>query len=338
MYYIIDRIFKTVLLTAGFVILLITYTSLRSIKYYAQTIQDKSRHRTIKRLTDLRQKEKIDSFFRSILFPKKHINNHINYSRLHGMDKAGNNKKVLGDKRFREVALTFDIGNLSAGKYILDILKKYNVKATFFLANNKSFKVKSYSNGKPIYYRTLEKNKNTKDLAKLILRMHEEGHQVGNHTWSHHNWIKSIDVLDKKIKLSKKLFINEMDMVNKRYKEITGVNLSPVWRSPFGACDPKIIRWAKEIGYDHISWTSGLDSLDWTDYYSSNSTLDFLKKKTKAGIVYLFHLGNFLRKRNDKIHEILPELITWLKKQNYHPVTIDRLLDGRNNKKKMPPA
>ena len=161
--------------------------------------------------------------------------------------------------------------------------------------------------------------------------MSEEGHEVGNHTWSHHNWTLGVDVGHKPFAVSKELLHKELKMVNDRFKTVTGKNLAPIWRSPFGACNPKIVRWAKEAGYSHIFWSKGMDSLDWTNNTSARTTLQLMLQNAKPGGVYLFHLGNALRTRHDKIHHILRELIIRLKRRGYTMVTITELLDGRRN-------
>ena len=62
------------------------------------------------------------------------------YARLSGFNREGGYLNPVGDTQFREIALTFDIGNLSAGEYILNVLREEGVKATIFLANNRAIK------------------------------------------------------------------------------------------------------------------------------------------------------------------------------------------------------
>lgn len=87
-------------------------------------------------------------------------------------DKAGNTTqktriiKVVDKKDIiipngKTVYLTFDDGPGKDTNKLLDVLKKYNVKATFFVT------------------------KNVKDYKEVLKREHEEGHTIGLHTWSH---------------------------------------------------------------------------------------------------------------------------------------------------------
>lgn len=87
--------------------------------------------------------------------------------------------------------LTFDAGyeNGYTGK-ILDVLKKHNVKATFFLVGN--------------YIET------SPDLVK---RMVKEGHLVGNHTYTHPD-MSAIS--------TKEQFEKELNQLEEKYEEVTG--------------------------------------------------------------------------------------------------------------------
>ncbi|KAJ5708767.1 hypothetical protein N7488_008568 [Penicillium malachiteum] len=71
------------------------------------------------------------------------------------------------------VALTFDDGPYTNTSHLLDILKKRNVKATFF--------VTSVSRGKHAF-----DEKNT-EYGQDLQRMYADGHQIGSHSWSHEN-------------------------------------------------------------------------------------------------------------------------------------------------------
>jgi len=254
------------------------------------------------------------------------------YTKLDGFRGENAGKTVIGDTKFREVALTFDIGNFSAGEKILNILKKTGTKATMFLANNQSYK-KETINGKTRFVRTLEATPSFNKFHKLLKRMVAEGHEVGNHTWSHHNWAVGIDVGRKKIKVSKAHLTKELARVNNLFKKVTGQNLAPIWRSPFGACSKTISKWAEEAGYHHVYWTKGLDSLDWTNPFSSYATLESLKKHVRPGGIFLFHLGNALRTKKDKIYHILERLIAWLRINNYQLVTVTEIIDQKRNRK-----
>jgi peptidoglycan/xylan/chitin deacetylase (PgdA/CDA1 family) len=69
------------------------------------------------------------------------------------------------------VALTYDDGPSNYTSDLLDLLKKYNAKATFFITGN--------NNGKG------EIDDTTKPWSAVIKRQYADGHQIASHTWSH---------------------------------------------------------------------------------------------------------------------------------------------------------
>ena len=82
-----------------------------------------------------------------------------------------------GNRNKKEIALTFDDGPAEATLELLKVLKKYKVKATFFVV------------GKMI-----------KDREYIIKHIKNEGHEIGNHTFSHKRlWFKSRDFIENEI-------------------------------------------------------------------------------------------------------------------------------------------
>lgn len=74
------------------------------------------------------------------------------------------------------VALTFDDGPNKYTKDLLDLLDNYNAKVTFFITGNNNAKGPIDTPGMP--------------WASLIERMHQSGHQIASHTWSHQDLSK----------------------------------------------------------------------------------------------------------------------------------------------------
>lgn len=72
-----------------------------------------------------------------------------------------------GNVKQKKIALTFDAGSDIAGHSILDVLKKHNVKATFFLTGKWVEKFPSY-----------------------VRQIAEDGHEIGNHSYSHLDSLK----------------------------------------------------------------------------------------------------------------------------------------------------
>ena len=108
--------------------------------------------------------EMIDNIVKE--YKDKYLINNNNINKVKDLDVIsyiydGYSQKVI-DKNKPMVALTFDDGpNYNTGK-VLDILNKYNVKATFFLLG-----------------------KNIEDNKEIVKKMNEYGMEIGNHTYSH---------------------------------------------------------------------------------------------------------------------------------------------------------
>ena len=131
----------------------------------------------------------------------------------------------------KQVALSFDAawGNEDTGR-ILEILKKHNVKVTFFMTGGW---VESYP-----------------DDVKAILA---DGHDLGNHSENHKNMSQ----------LSDSECEEELMAVHNKVLELTGYEMF-LFRPPYGDYDNHVIKKAYQCGYYPIQWD--VDSLDWKDY------------------------------------------------------------------------
>jgi peptidoglycan/xylan/chitin deacetylase (PgdA/CDA1 family) len=223
----------------------------------------------------------------------------------------------------KEIALTFDGGSINnAADEILDALKINDVHCTFFL--------------------TGEFIRRYPGTVKRIL---QEGHEVGNHTWSHphltsfaknrkHETLPGIT--SEKIR-------QELSKTASLFKLVTGKEMAGFWRAPYGEYNAEILRWSAEAGYKHIGWTVGrgweesMDSMDWvadknsTAYHSADEITEKIlkygtgKKYGANGAIVLMHLGT--DRKEDFPHQKLPEIIEELKKQGYRLV---RMSDMEN--------
>lgn len=156
-----------------------------------------------------------------------------------------------------QVALSFDAawGNEDT-KTILDILEKYQVKATFFMTGGW---VEKYP-------------EDVKSIASL-------GHDLGNHSENHKNMST----------LSKKEIRSEIETVHERVKELTGQEMC-LFRPPYGDYDDLVISTALDLNYYPIEWDC--DSLDWKDY-GTDSIIDTVvnHKHLGNGSIILMHNG-----------------------------------------------
>lgn len=157
----------------------------------------------------------------------------------------------------KKIALSFDAawGNEDT-QQILDILKKHNIKVTFFMTGGW---VESYP-----------------DDVKAI---YEAGHDLGNHSENHKNMSQ----------LSDEEKTQELMKVHEKVKELTGVEMN-LFRPPYGDYDDAVVLNAKENGYYAIQWS--VDSLDWKDY-GKESIIDTVvnHKDLQNGAIILCHNG-----------------------------------------------
>ena len=149
----------------------------------------------------------------------------------------------------KQVALSFDAtwGN-EYMKQILDVLDKYDVKATFFLTGNWV-------------------GKYPEDVKQIQLARHD----IGNHSENH----KAMS------QLSKEACKEEIVSVHEKVKALTGIEMK-LFRVPYGDYDDQVIRTAKACGYEVIQWS--IDSQDWKDYGKESIVKTILKNKHKYAV------------------------------------------------------
>ena len=198
------------------------------------------------------------------------------------------NAAYLGNTSEKVLYLTFDAGYENGyTDEILDVLKKHQVPAAFFLVGD-----------------YLERN------ADLVRRMVEEGHIVGNHTASHPNMSKISD---------KTAFAAELQEVETLFHQITGKELPKFYRPPQGVYSETNLEHAKQLGYYTVFWILAYADWDNNKQPSREYALEKLLPRTHNGAVILLHATS---KTNA---EILDELLTTWKQQGYRFESIDKL-------------
>ncbi len=194
----------------------------------------------------------------------------------------------LGDPGEKKLYLTFDAGyeNGCTG-IILDVLKKHQVSAAFFLCGN-----------------YVEKN------ADLVRRMAAEGHTIGNHTMHHPDMSQISDqaALQKELK-------DLEDLV----RQTTGAEMSKFYRPPQGCYSQENLEQAKALGYKTVFWS--LAYVDWKDdaQPTAQAAMEKLLPRTHNGAVILLHATS----RTNA--QILDDLLTQWKAQGYTFGTLEEL-------------
>lgn len=218
----------------------------------------------------------------SIDVPLSSFYDQINADYLTGDDLAAY-QSFEAKKHVKMVALTFDDGpDPKTTPQALDILKKYGAKATFFMVGQ-----------------------NIDGNEAIVKRVHNEGHQIGIHTWDH-------PVLTKlPLETAQKEILDTQTAIN----NVIGIKPT-ITRPPYGAINATI---QNSVYQSFIMWN--VDSLDW----KTRNTKAIMQEiaKTQPGSIILMH----------DIHQTsidaLPSVLEYLKSNGYTLVTVDELLEGQ---------
>ncbi len=199
-------------------------------------------------------------------------------------NRAHQNNEVLAfkqtDKKY--VALTFDDGpHYKYTDILLDGLKKRNVKATFFILGSNA-----------------EKN------YKVVKRISDEGHLIGNHTYSHKNLYR----------LKEETIKKEIDKTNQILEAITG-KTPKYFRPSYGNYNGKILKLAN---MEAILWN--VDSLDWKIRNSKRITYRVINKVNDGSIILMHDIYK------SSVNAALL-IIDKLQEEGYEFVTVEELLN-----------
>ncbi len=181
------------------------------------------------------------------------------------------------------IALTFDDGpNSTYTPRILDILLENDAKATFFMLG-------------------LEISEDTQDV---VLRVYEEGHEIGNHTENHQSFNK-IDIETGKEQLS---------LTDNKILEITG-ELPTLVRPPFGTYSDSL-----PTDYDRPFILWNLDPEDWNNRDAGYIT-EHILENAKSGDIIVMH------DRFESTADALEQFLPLLKAKGFEFVTVSTLIE-----------
>ena len=185
------------------------------------------------------------------------------------------------EKEIRRIALTFDDGpHPSYTEELLDGLKERGVQATFFVTGE-------HAQLHPV----------------IIKRMQEEGHLIGNHTYSHIQLRKG----------NREVFKEELIKTNEILEEITGQEVVYV-RPPYGSWDKSF---EKELNMFPVLWT--VDPLDWC---SSNADCIAQKIVSKVDENDIILMHDYYKSSVEAALKAVDELL----EKGYTFVTVEEIL------------
>jgi peptidoglycan/xylan/chitin deacetylase (PgdA/CDA1 family) len=212
--------------------------------------------------------------------------------------------------------LTIDTGSMGPAEEIAAVLRKHHVKATFFIANEKTTKGDmSMDAGWAPFWKSLV----------------ADGHAFGSHTFRH--WYFRRDLPDGRVAyvsntgkreiLDRAGVCRELKQSEQAFQTLTGRGYDPIWRAPGGKTTPFTIKSAASCGFkEHIGWPpAGFlgDELS-SDRYPNQVLLRNAVRDLKDGDVMVMHLGIWSRK--DPFWPMLDPLLTQLKAKGFCFATI----------------
>jgi peptidoglycan/xylan/chitin deacetylase (PgdA/CDA1 family) len=212
------------------------------------------------------------------------------------------------------IAITFD-GNASSNgtTELLELLQRLDLRITLFVTG-----------------RFVER------YPTLVRQAVLAGHEVGSHTYSHPHLTSYADNRRHRTLpgVTRAMLHDQLRQTEIAFRKATGRAMAPLWRAPFGEENPELRRWALELGYLHVRWSSlegaSLDSLDWIAdehsrlYRDSRRMVDRLLAfpRLEGGIV-LMHLAT---EREEPPWSDLPRFVAELRRRDVRPVKVSELL------------
>ena len=192
------------------------------------------------------------------------------------------------------IYMTFDTGSQSQAELIAATLKRHHVKATFFLASEKTTRGDfSLDPSWAPYWK-----------ARVA-----EGHAFGSHTFDH-VYFKgdgrngAINVrpqfgasAGKTQAWTAQDYCGELKRVDQRFYQLTGSRLDPIWRAPGGKVSNRLLGAGKACGYTHFGWSPAGFSGDETSStaFPNGVLLQRALAQLKDGDIFVAHLGIWSR-------------------------------------------
>ncbi|WP_304200672.1 polysaccharide deacetylase family protein [Flavobacterium alvei] len=180
-----------------------------------------------------------------------------------------------------KIYLTFDDGPTpEITEWVLEELKKHNVKATFFCIGN-----------------------NIQKHPELFQKVINEGHVIGNHTYDHMNGWKT----------ETKTYLENIRLCEKQIQKSLIENLqSKIFRPPYGKIKTAQAKIVRRLGYKIIMWD--VLSADFDQTITPEKCLENVISNVKSGSVIVFHDSI---KASHNLKYALPETLNFLKEKGF---------------------
>jgi len=187
-----------------------------------------------------------------------------------------------GHTKEKVIALTFDDGPGGSTPAILELLRRHGIHATFFMEGSQ-----------------------IEEYPKTAKEVVEEGHEVGNHTYTHFDFHKQ------KNAAAPEHLVHELDQTEAALGRAAGIHTNVV-RMPYGYFNHTwLLPTLKEHGYALVHWSFGED---WQMKKTADELIHDYLAHAQPGAVFLFHDGG---RRRDKTVAAVTAVIDTLEKRGY---------------------
>lgn len=197
----------------------------------------------------------------------------------------------------KPVYLTLDTGHMGIAPLVADVLKRQDVRVTFFAAAE----------------RTQTDGDSLDDhWAPWWKARAAEGHEFGSHTYDHAYWRGDVKGTPPSFRIkpsagpqtgkesvwSAAQYCADIRKSSDRLAAITGKKPLPLYRAPGGKTSPALLAAARDCGYAHVGWSpAGFlgDELP-SETFSNQKLLAQALAGIRPGDILLAHLGIWSRK------------------------------------------
>lgn len=202
-----------------------------------------------------------------------------------------------------QFALTFDDGpNDPHTLRLLELLEKYQAKATFFL-------IGKYVRRRP----------------EIVRAIHSAGHAIGNHTESHPNLIFT----------SGPRLRQELEQCSRAIEDAIGASVR-LFRPPFGGRRPAVLRVARSLGLEPVMWS--VTAYDWKarapEQIVHNVARTLETRRRPQGEIILLHDGSQLKFGADRSFTVQATRALLERYSETGKTFVNVLALGRNNDRK----
>jgi len=213
------------------------------------------------------------------------------------------------------IYLTIDTGHMGVAPLVADVLARQGVKATFFLANERTQPVGPRPEGS-----TLDDA-----WAPWWKQLAAQGHDFGSHTWDHVVWradeAGGFRVQPtagprngQRLHMAPADYCEQLAQPARRFAQMTGQPMRAMFRAPGGKTSPALLSVAQSCGWTHVPWTpNGFlgDELA-SDRFPNARLLERALRNVREGDILLMHLGIWSR-QDPWAPAVLEPLIVGLK-------------------------